>query len=196
MDRDKILSALKQQVEDGVYRHTLAVEACMKAIYEYLEKQGRITESEASKEEWMTAGLLHDIDYGGEFKAEHPNHTQDALDKYGLSVSDKVMHIVKSHAPELTGVHPESLGDWALFCMDSLTGLIMAVGYVYPSKKLADVKTSSVSKRFKKEPKFAAGTRRDEVILCEKPEGLNIPIDTFIEICLTAMQGISADIGM
>ena len=113
------------------------------------------------------------------------------LAKYGLEISDTVLNMVKAHAPELTGRQPSNLGEWAIFCVDSLTGLITAVAYVYPSRKIADVKVSSVLKRFLKEPKFAAGTRRTEVAQCEKPEGLNIPIEKFIEISLTAMQGIA-----
>ncbi|MBU3935642.1 hypothetical protein KJ909_03125, partial [Patescibacteria group bacterium] len=62
--------------------------------------------------------------------------------------------------------------------------------------KLADVKLSSVIKRFHHEPRFAAGTRRDEVAQCQNPQGLNIPVDKFIEICFTAMQSISTQIGL
>jgi len=72
----------------------------------------------------------------------------------------------------------------------------MAVAYVYPSRKLSDVKVSSVLKRFLKEPKFAAGTRRDEVALCSKSEGLNLSLEKFIEICLESMQKVSADLGL
>ena len=72
----------------------------------------------------------------------------------------------------------------------------MAVAYVYPSRKLADVKVSSVLKRFLKEPKFAAGTRRDEVAMCEKPEGLNLPLEKFIDICLTSMQRVAETLGL
>ena len=72
----------------------------------------------------------------------------------------------------------------------------MAVAFVYPSRKLADVKLSSVIKRFKKEPRFAAGTRRDEVAMCSLPEGLNIPLEKFIEICLESMKAIAIQIGL
>ena len=102
--------------------------------------------------------------------------------------------IIKAHAPEISGVKPTSKAQWAIFCADSLTGLITAVAFIYPSKKLADVKTSSVLKRFLKEPRFAAGTRRDEVSQCELKDGLNIPLEKFIEICLTSMQQIAAEI--
>ena len=58
------------------------------------------------------------------------------------------------------------------------------------------LKFSSVLKRFLKEPRFAAGTRRDEVKMCELSDGLNIPLEKFIEICLTSMQQIAHQIGL
>ncbi|MBU4129150.1 hypothetical protein KJ636_05690 [Patescibacteria group bacterium] len=73
---------------------------------------------------------------------------------------------------------------------------IVAVALIYPSKKLADVKISSVLKKFLKEPKFASGTRREEVSMCGKPDGLNIPLEKFVEICLEAIQGIAKKIGL
>ena len=72
----------------------------------------------------------------------------------------------------------------------------MAVAFVYPSRKLADVKLSSVMKRFLKEPRFAAGTRRDEVSQCEDPAGLHLPLETFIGICLESMQKIAPELGL
>ena len=196
MDRKDFITALEKQLEPNIVRHSFAVEACMKGIYEYLEAQGRITPNEPAKEDWLLAGLIHDCDFGGEFKADHPNKTVEMLTKYGLSASETVVNIVKAHAPELTGRQAQNLAEWAIFCADSLTGLITAVAYVYPSRKLADVKVSSVLKRFLKEPKFAAGTRRNEVAMCDKADGLNIPLEKFIEISLVAMQEIAQDLGL
>jgi len=51
-------------------------------------------------------------------------------------------------------------------------------------------------KRFLKESKFAAGTRREDVKKCELPQGLNIPLEKFIEICLEAMKLIASEIGL
>lgn len=194
MNRNDYIKALKQQLEPNIVRHSFAVEACMEGLYDYLNEQGRITENEPAKEDWLLAGLIHDCDFGGEFKAEHPAHTRDMLKKYNLEISDIVLNIVRAHAPELTGYSPSNLAEWSIFCIDSLTGLITAVAYVYPSRKLADVKVSSVVKRFLKEPKFAAGTRRDEVAMCERADGLNIPLEKFIEISLTAMQKIAPEL--
>lgn len=168
----------------------------MGAIYDYLQAQGQLGADESAREDWLLGGLIHDIDYGGEFKDQHPHKTLEALEKYGLGISDTVLGIVKAHAAKMTNTELNSKARWAIFCMDSLTGLITAVAMILPSKKLADVKLSSVVKRFLKEPKFAAGTRRDEVAMCSQSDGLNIPLEKFIEICLGAMQKIAGEIGL
>ncbi len=195
-DRQKYLEALKSQLEPNIVNHSLALEACMGGIYDYLKSQNQLPETELPKEDWLLAGLIHDVDFGGEFKEDHPNKTLEALAKYGLEITDEIHQVVLAHAAGLTKIEPKTKCQWAIFCADSLTGLIMAVAFVYPSRKLADVKVSSISKRFLKEPKFAAGTRRDEVAMCAREDGLNIPIEKFIEICLTSMQGIAEEIGL
>lgn len=195
-DRRKFLEAVKNQLELNIFNHSLALEACMDGIYEYLESNKLLNENEPTKEDWLLAGLIHDIDYSGEFKNEHPNKTKEALAKYNLEIENSVDKIIKAHSPDGTGVKPTSRAQWAIFCADSLTGLITAVALIYPSKKLADVKVSSVLKRFLKEPKFAAGTRREEVKMCENSQGLNIPLEKFIEICLSSMQKIAPEIGL
>ena len=190
------LQAVKTQLDEKIFTHSLALRACMGGLYDYFSENNLLGTDEPPKEDWLLAGLVHDIDYSEPFKAEHPAHTKEALAKYGLDLSDSVHHIVLAHAPELTGVKPITKADWSIFCADSLTGLIMAVAYVYPSRKLADVKVSSVLKRFLKEPKFAAGTRRDEVAMCENPEGLGLPLEKFIDLCLTSMQKVAEDLGL
>lgn len=167
----------------------------MGGIFDYLKSQNQ-ADADDDRDEWTLAGLIHDIDYSEENKAVHPNATKEVLEKYGLTISDKVDRIVKTHGPSITGIYPESKAEWAIFCADSLTGLITAVALVYPSKKLADVKLSSVTKRFLKEPRFAAGTRREEVSMCEKEDGLNIKIEKFIEICLDSMKSVANQIGL
>ena len=195
MDRSNYLTAVKTTLEQNIFYHSLALEACMGGIYDYLKQENRITTTEPTKEEWLLAGLIHDIDYVGEFKDNHPLKTKEALSKFGLEISDTVHRIVLAHDGRQNHIY-ENNAEWSIFCADSLTGLIVAVALVYPSKKLSDVKVSSVLKRFLKEPKFAAGTRREEVKQCELENGLNIPLEKFIEICLTSMQKISGEIGL
>lgn len=194
MNRQAFYEAVKANLEVNILYHSLSLEACMGGIYNYLQSQNRLGANEPSKDDWLLAGLIHDIDYAGDTKEMHPQKTIEVLKKFGLEISPVVDRIVKDHDARL-GL-PANKAGWALRCADSLTGLIVAVALVYPTKKLADVKVSSVLKRFLKEPKFAAGTRRDEVILCQDADKLNIPLEKFIEICLTSMQGISAEIGL
>lgn len=194
--RQKYLDAVKSQLEPNIFKHSICVEACMGALYDYFQSQNLLGSSEPKRDEWTLAGLIHDIDYSQEFKPTHPEKTKKVLSKYNLTISDTVEHIVKAHAPDLTGVEPTTKADWSIFCCDSLTGLIVAVTLVYPSKKLADVKLSSVMKRFLKEPKFAAGTRRADVALCSQSDGLNLPLEKFIEISLRAMQKIAPEINL
>jgi len=194
--RQKYLDAVKSQLEPNIFKHSICVEACMGALYDYFQSQNLLGSSEPKRDEWTLAGLIHDIDYSQEFKPTHPEKTKKVLSKYNLTISDTVEHIVKAHAPDLTGVEPTTKADWSIFCCDSLTGLIVAVALVYPSKKLADVKLSSVMKRFLKEPKFAAGTRRADVALCSQSDGLDLPLEKFIEISLRAMQKIAPEINL
>lgn len=196
MSREVYLSAVKNSLEKNIFYHSLALEACMGGIYDYLKENNLLKDGELSKEDWQLAGLIHDIDYVCDFKEFHPNKTREALKKYNLDINDEIVSLIKSHSPHSTGINPSTQAQWAIFCADSLTGLIVAVALVYPSKKLADVKVSSVLKRFLKEPKFAAGTRREEVKMCELSEGLNISLEKFIEICLTSMQSIASEIGL
>jgi len=196
MNRNQIVEILKDKLELNIFNHSLALEACMGGVFDYLKNEGLLDSNEPSKEDWQMAGLLHDVDYSGRYKENHPNKTEEALKEYSIEANETVIHIIKAHAPEITGVNPKTKAEWAIFCADSLTGLITAVALIIPSKKLSDVKLLSVIKRFHKSPNFAAGTRRDEVAMCENKDGLNIPVDKFIEICFESMRNISSEIGL
>lgn len=195
-NREQFVKAIKSELAENIVKHSLALEACMGALYDYLQTQGRISSEDEPKDEWMLSGIIHDVDFSEALKETHPLKTREVLEKYGLTIADSVDAIVKAHSPERTGKQPVTKAQWALFCADSLTGLITAVALILPTKKLADVKLSSVMKRFLKDPRFAAGTRREEVAMCEKPEGLNIKLEAFIEICLKAMQSVAPELGL
>jgi len=194
--REKYIGALKKQLDEKIFVHSLALEACMGGLYDYFSANNLLDANEPPKDDWLLSGLVHDIDYSEPFKSDHPNKTLEALNLYGLTLPPTVHNIVKAHAPSLTGHEPHNKAEWSILCADSLTGLIMAVALVYPSRKLSDVKLSSVMKRFLKEPKFAAGTRREEVVLCESPSGLNLSLEKFVGICLESMQRNSSELGL
>jgi predicted hydrolase (HD superfamily) len=195
MDRQKYYDAVKTNLEDNIFRHSLALEACMLGLYDYFKENNLLAENEPTREEWGIAGLIHDIDFAGDTKELHPLKTKEVLAKFNLDISDTVHRVILAHDGR-QNIVKSNQAEWSIFCADSLTGLIMAVAYVYPSRKLTDVKVSSVVKRFLKEPKFAAGTRRDEVSQCADPAGLNLPLEKFIEICLLSMQKIAPNLGL
>lgn len=195
MDRQKFADAVKANLENNIYNHSLSLEACMHGLYDYFSTNNLLDSHEPTREEWGIAGLIHDIDFAGDTKELHPLRTREVLAKYSLEISDTIQQIVLAHDGRQK-ITMDSKAKWSIYCADSLTGLITAVAFVYPDRKLASVKVSSVLKRFLKEPKFAAGTRRDEVAQCSDPNGLNLPLEKFIEICLTSMQSIAENIGL
>jgi predicted hydrolase (HD superfamily) len=194
MPREEFLKAVEAELKPNIVKHSLALEACMGGIYDYLKERGILSADELPRNDWTLAGLVHDIDYQGAAEATHPTKVREFLAKYNLDVSDEVFKLIQAHSPETSGVKPESQAEWAIFCADSLTGLIVAVALVYPSRKLGDVKLKSVMKRFLKEPRFAAGTRREEIKMCE--EKLGIPLEDFVSVCLESMKKISNDLGL
>lgn len=182
--RQNALNFLNEKIENkNIIKHMLAAEALMAGVYDYLKKN-----DSGIKEEWMMVGLLHDGDYV-EGIPENRQGVQitEWLKEKGFEIPDNVAHAMASHNPA-TGVMAQNSMDWAIFCGDSLTGLITAACLVLPSKKLADLSVESVLKRFK-EPKFAARTRRDEIAMCQ--DKLGIPLEKFVEIALNSMRGIS-----
>ncbi|MBI1863107.1 phosphohydrolase, partial [Candidatus Microgenomates bacterium] len=76
---------------------------------------------------------------------------------------------------------------------DELTGFIVACALILPTKKIADVKVSSILKRFPQE-RFAAGVHREQIKLCE--EKLGIKLGDFVELTLNAMKGSADEIGL
>ncbi|MEK7085640.1 MAG: hypothetical protein AAB953_01340, partial [Patescibacteria group bacterium] len=139
-DRQKYYDAAKQQLEKNIFYHSLALEACMGGLYDYFKENNLLGPNDPPREDWTLAGLINDIDFSGEFKEQHPAKTKEALKKYGLEFPEIVHKIIQAHDARFTGVNCKNKAEWSIFCADSLTGLIMAVAFIYPSRKLSDVK--------------------------------------------------------
>lgn len=187
MTRDEALKFIESKVANrNIVKHMLATEAVMRALAEKFEPD--------KVDEWGLAGLLHDGDYSDTVPHERQGiEVSNWLEEAGFQISGEVKHAMAAHNCSNTKIMPESRMDWSLFCCDSLTGLIIACALVLPDKKLANVKLESVLKRFK-EPKFAAGTRREEIKMCE--EHLKISLEEFVKISLEAMQNIAPELGL
>lgn len=194
--RDQALELINAHVSNkNIVKHMIALEALMSGVYDYMSKSKQIEqELGGTKEEYMMAGLLHDGDYCDEVPHEKQGiQIVDWAREAGHEVPENVAHAMAAHNWHNTGVAPKSLMDWTIFIGDSLTGLIVATCLVLPSRKLADVTPETVLRRFK-EKNFAAGTRRDEIALCE--EKLGIKLEEFVKISLESMQKVAGEIGL
>jgi len=63
---------------------------------------------------------------------------------------------------------------------------------VYPDKKIAAIKTKSVTKRMK-EKKFAASVKRENILECEQ---IGIPLAEFAALAINAMKEIHDELGL
>ena len=187
ISREKALKLIRKYIKtENTIKHMLAAEAIMRALAKRFKPE--------KEEAWAMAGLLHDLDYEVAKEKEHCLKIVEILKKEGVELPPEILYTIQAHGYNLhPQFEPKSKMDWALFIADSLTGLIVATALVRPSKKLADVELKSVKKKFK-DKHFAAGTRRQDIALCEEKLGLSL--DEFIQIGLEAMQGISDDLGL
>ncbi len=183
MTREEMLNSVKANVENNnLVKHMLATEAIMRSLAR------RLGEDE---EEWGLTGLLHDIDMeltGGDMNS-HSKLGADLARELGAS--EATAHAILCHN-ETHGVPLETQLDKALFCVDPLTGLIIATALVRPNKRLAGLETRSVKKKFK-EKSFAAGVDRQQISQCSQ---VGLELDEFIELGLESMKGIAADLGL
>jgi putative nucleotidyltransferase with HDIG domain len=181
--REEALDSVKANIEDkNTIKHMLATEAVMQALAR------RLGEDE---EEWGLTGLLHDIDLELT-EGDMNTHSRLGADlARELGASEAMAHAILCHN-EAHGIPLETKLDKALYCVDPLTGLIIAAALVRPDKKLAGVGAKSVGKRFK-EKSFAAGASREQISQCSE---LGLELDEFIELGLGAMKKIAKDLGL
>ncbi len=186
LSRDQALELLKQYLKDDrMVKHCIAVEAVMKALARRLGKDEEI---------WGLVGLLHDIDY---------DVTNRDLKLHGLKareilkgvLPDELLDVIACHN-ENTGVEPSSeegkVMCIALRAADQVSGLIVATALVMPNKKIAEIKLSTLKRKFKAKD-FARGVRRDRILGIEK---LGIGLDEFLQLALEAMKGVANELGL
>jgi putative nucleotidyltransferase with HDIG domain len=181
MNRDDALSLLRAHLGNkNLVKHCYAVEACMRAMAERLG---------FDPEPWGLAGLIHDLDYEmtGMSAELHTTETVKILETEGLPPD--LIHAVQAHAGKVPCVSPM---DWAIFAIDPLTGLIIAAVLMHPERKIRAIDVEFIKRRYK-EKSFAKGARREDIETCRN---LGIELDEFIGLCLRAMQGIEADLGL
>jgi hypothetical protein len=189
--REQALVLVRKYIKtENTVKHMIATEAIMKALAQKFEPE--------KESEWGMAGLLHDLDYE-QFTDKnyslHGQKTVELLKTEGVDVPESVNHAILAHCYGISNEisAPQNKMEWSIFICDSLTGLIVATALVRPDRKLASVEVKSVMKKFKN-VSFAAGTRREDIKLCQ--DKLGIPLEEFVGIGLAAMQKISSDLGL
>jgi putative nucleotidyltransferase with HDIG domain len=181
MDREQALEIVLQHLKNkNLVKHSLAVEACMRALARRLSQD---------VEKWGLAGILHDLDYEITEKSPELHTTETVKILEEMDVEPEIIQAIQAHAGQ---VSCQSEMDWAIFSIDPLTGLIIAATLMHPSRKLKDVDLGFVKRRYK-EKSFARGAKREDI---EQIKNVSLDLDEFISICLEAMQGIDKELGL
>jgi putative nucleotidyltransferase with HDIG domain len=169
---------------DSLRKHALAVEAAMRA---YARRFGE------DEELWGLTALVHDLDFErfpdmDDTVEGHPRTALWLLRE--LDYPPELLQAVAGHAPYL-GIPRRTRMDSALYAVDELTGLIMAVAYVRPSKDIRDVEVKSVRKKWN-DKLFAAAVNRADIEAGAAE--LGVDLWEHVGVVLEAMQGIAADL--
>ncbi|MDD5099467.1 MAG: HDIG domain-containing protein [Syntrophales bacterium] len=184
MNRNEAEELLRKYVKnERMLDHSIASEAVLRALARRLGRD---------EERWGLAGLLHDIDIedvGGDL-SRHGLEAERILTEAGID--PEIVVAVKSHNEAVCGAARNTEFQHALAAGETITGLIVATALVYPDKKIASVKVTSITKRMK-EKAFAASVNRDTIRECEK---IGLPLDELVEISLTGMREIAGRIGL
>lgn len=186
MDRETAWATVTEfTASESLRRHMLAVEAAMRA---YAPRFG------GDVERWGVVGLLHDFDY-----EKYPDVAVEGHPVVGSkilrerAVDEEIIKAILAHAEEITGVKPETSMEKALVAVDELTGFIIAVALVRPSKSILDVKPKSIRKKWK-DKSFAAPVNREEIE--HAAAVLGVPLEEHIQIVLEAMKGSAKALGL
>jgi putative nucleotidyltransferase with HDIG domain len=171
---------------DSLRKHLLVVEAGVRA---YARRFG------ADEELWGVTALLHDLDFERYPDMSDPvnGHPRTALRLFReWGYPQEMIDAVAGHASFL-GVPRTSRLAQALYATDELTGLIMAVAYVRPTKDIRDVQVNSVKKKWK-DKLFAAAVNRADIE--QGAAELGVDLWEHVGVVLEAMQGIAAELGL
>jgi predicted hydrolase (HD superfamily) len=161
----------------------LAVEAAMRS---YARRFG------GDEALWGLVGLLHDFDYE-RFPSQEAGHPFRGVEHLrGFGYPEVVCRAILSHA-DYSGVARASLMEKALHACDDLTGFVVAVALVRPSKSLDGVDPAAVRKKMK-DKAFARAVSRDE--MTSAADALGVAFDEHVTVVIDAMRGIAPALGL
>ena len=167
---------------DALRRHGLAVEA---AVGWYGEHRFGIAPDEL--EIWRSAGLLHDFDYE-RYPETHPLRGAEELRARGYR--EDVVEAILGHGDH-TGIARTSLLAKTVYACDEMTGFVIAVAYVRPSRSLDEVDVRSVTKKMR-DKGFARQVPRDQ--LEKGASELGVPFDEHVLNVVEGLKTVRSDL--
>ena len=185
---DRALTILHDWVQsESLRKHCYAVADSMKHFAPL---------SGADADLWEAVGLLHDMDYERHPNLEHsPSEGHPFVGVAWLREngwSDAICRAILSHA-DYSGVARETPLERTLFAVDELSGFIIAVARVRPSKSIDEVDVAAVKKKMK-DKAFARAVNRDDIV--RGAEELGMPLDDVIENVIKALQSDAQRLGL
>ena len=185
---DRALTILHEWVHsESLRKHCYAVADSMKHF---------ATLCGADVDLWEAVGLLHDMDY-----ERHPNHEQSATDGHpsvGVAWlrdhgwSEEVCRAILSHA-NYTTVARETPLEQTLYAVDELSGFVIAVARVRPSKSIYEVDVTAVKKKMK-DKAFARAVNREDIV--RGAEQVGMPLDDVITNVVAALKADALRLGL
>ena len=185
---ERALAILHEWVQsESLRRHCYAVADSMKHF---------ATETNADADLWEAVGLLHDMDY-----ERHPNQEQSPteghpfvgvawLREQGWSEEDCRAILCPA---DYAGVTRETPLERTLYAVDELSGFVMAVARVRPSKSVHEVDVASVKKKMK-DKAFARAVNRDDIV--RGAAELGRPVEEVIAGVISALQADADRLGL
>jgi len=180
---DEALSLFKEfNQSESLLKHAYCVEGVMRYM---ARKAGE------DEEKWGIVGLMHDLDYE-RFPEQHCRKSQEILEERGWP--EEYIRAIVSHGWGIcSDVEPQSKMEKTLYAVDELTGLIIAVALVRPSRSVADLEAKSVMKKWK-DKAFAAGVNRSVI---EKGTAmLGVELTELVTDVIMGMRQVADRIGL
>ncbi len=185
---ERALIILHEWVQsESLRRHCCAVADSMR---HFARAQG------ADADLWEAVGLLHDMDY-----ERHPNQEQSPTEGHPFAGvawlrehgwSEEVCHAILSHA-DYAGVARETPLERTLYAVDELSGFVMAVARVRPSKSIHEVDVAAVKKKMK-DKAFARAVNREDIV--RGASALGMPLEDLINGVVNALQADAERLGL
>ena len=181
MQRDDAWDLLCEHTKsDSLRKHGLAVEAAMRY---FAAKFGE------DEEVWGVTGLLHDFDYERD-PGGHPQNGKPILEQAG--VPGPIVHAIQSHGDH-TGIPRVTAMEKTLYAVDEVTGFVIAVALVRPSKAVRDVDAPAVRRKMK-DKAFARAVSRE--MMLRGAEDLQVPFDDLVTEIVVALERVSERLGL